>query len=284
MATDIQLASSAIPPQATVDYLTVTTKTSEESMAMIDQLYKLLTPEFVTRETNKPWSFKGFHGRSYPGVRFGLREDAAIIMLSGPFAALFWGQISPYRSKCTRIDLAVTVTLPLADTQVAQRAYMLGGEARARNLTFVSNSRGGSTTYLGSRFSETYARLYDKSAERGDEPGKVWRYEVETKKPKSEAYLSELLRQNSPSLWIAAYVHTYFLTRGIVPLFSASNIDTAIEIEARVTSKDKQLAWLAGQVKPTVAKLIIAGFEEDARLALGLMNKPDLSRLLDTGE
>lgn len=255
---------------AAVDYLTVVTRSEKAAAQMIDTLYKAKGKDFWVNSVNKPWKFKGFHGRAYEGVRYGLRGEEAILMLSGPTASELWAQVAPTRARCTRIDLAVTVELAGECEHLAQQAFDVDAPSGPVNRSLVLNSRGGSTMYVGSRQSMYMGRLYDKSAEQGEKPGKVWRYEVEIKKPASESLLIQLLETPEPAQYINSYVYTWFLTRGIKPLWTAKDWEGAIEIEAKVESPDKSLAWLTSQVRPTVARLIIAGKELEVREALGL--------------
>jgi DNA relaxase NicK len=212
----------------------------------------------------------GYHGKSISGIRYGLRRDEAICILSGAVAGEVWRLIAPARSRCTRIDLAVTVELAKADQYVASRAYAQSLELGQATASHIVNSAGGATTYVGSRTSRFFGRLYDKGAELGEQPYTSWRYEVECKKPASEAIVSALLDQKAPGKWISSYVFDWFSTRGIQPIFHAANAHDAIEISASISSVDKTFQWLTTQVRPTIGRLIIGGYEDEVREALQL--------------
>jgi DNA relaxase NicK len=143
-------------------------------------------------------------------------------------------------------------------------------DADAVKASTVTSSYGGSTCYLGSRQSQFYGRLYDKGAQEGMEPGWLWRYEVECKKPAAESVVNRLLETEAVSDWVSSYVAQFFDLRGVSPLWHASNIEHAIEIEAKVTSNEQSLQWLRTQVRPTVGRLCVAGLEAEVREALGL--------------
>lgn len=255
---------------ASVDYLTVTTMNNKASAKLMSSLFSTLTPQFIAEAPKKRWHFMGYEGYSIEGVRYGINLDRAIVMLSGQNASALWQKVAPSRTRCTRIDLAVTVTLPEVDTSIAALAYEKVLVDGLRRGTLISNSRGGSTLYVGSRSSEQYGRLYDKSSEQGGKAGKEWRYEVECKKPKSESVLVGLLDAGHPSTWITSYVWQWFWSRGIEPLFSTAIKMNAIENIARVTSTESTLAWLSTSVRPSVQRLMQAGKEEQVYVALGL--------------
>lgn len=253
-----------------VDYLTVTTLSSQSSAALISSLLETLGSEFLYKERSKRWSFLGFHGRAYEGIRYGLKGDEAIVMLSGPQAANLWALVAPKRRHCTRIDLAVTAVLAQANEDVAKASYASALDGGAIRASYITNSQSGTTCYLGSRTSRFFGRLYDKGAQQGIGAGACWRYEVEAKKPASEAILTTLLESKEPALWIASFVWEWFNVRGVEPIFTSTDVESAIEISATVKSSDKSLEWLSTQVRPTVGRLMIEGRQTEVVEALGL--------------
>lgn len=256
--------------RSAVDYLTVTTKTEASTATLLHTLFSLLPNGWVHAEVHKPWRFMGYSGTAFDGIRYGLRGEEGIVMVSGARASEVWAGVAPYRQKCTRIDLQVTCELGRQNTEVASEAYQTALEDSGRTSSLVTSSRGGRTCYIGSRQSQFFGRIYDKGAEEGLDPGWIWRYEVECKKPASEAVISRLLEQDSPSEWIVSYIHQWFTTRSIVPLFASTDRECAIEIGTIVTTKEKQLEWLRTQVRPTVGRLCVLGLEFEVRDALGL--------------
>jgi hypothetical protein len=267
-------------PIATVDYVTVTTHSAPASANLVLLLQDGLTSEFMAKNPSRPWQFCGYHGYSREGMRYGMRGDEAIVMLSGPTAAELWQKISPKRSKCTRIDLAVTVPLQDPDLTVAAEAYRQCCSDSRVGSSHVVNSRGGTTTYFGSRTSRFFGRLYDKGAEQGAEAGWLWRYEVEVKKPAAEPTVEALLSAESPGEWISAFVWEWFANRGHNPLYSPANVDSAIEVDGRVSSADRQLEWLRSGVRPTVQKLLVGGLQIEVIDALGLTKIVETQGLL----
>lgn len=261
-----------------VDWLTVTTSEAEKSATLIHNLFSTVGVSQIIQGISRPWHFCGYHGKAFDGLRYGLRgDDEAIVILSGKAAATYWSKVAPTRGKCTRIDLAVTCALEQADYNVGQRAYLDASSAFAGKSSVVYNSRGGSTCYIGSRTSQKFARLYDKGAEEGMQPGELWRYEIELKKPLSEVAVDHLLRAKDPAGWIAQYVWMIFTGRGIKPLFTSTNAQCAIEVEASITSVAQKLQWLSSQVAPTVGRLIVEGYEVEVLDALRIPARPFIS-------
>lgn len=256
--------------KAGIDYLTITTKSGRETAKMLAEVAQIIGPKVTLGLKLREWQFMGYRGKSIAGVRYGLRNDEGIVILSGPQAGELWLNLAPTRTKCTRIDLAVTVELATPNEYVAARAYSNVREAGQVKASHIVNSYKGTTTYVGSRTSRFFGRLYDKGAEQGKHSGLLWRYEVECKKPASEAVVSSLLDQKEPAMWISSYVWDWFNTRGIKPIYDTKITHNAIEIAASVQSVDKTLEWLTTQVKPAIGRLIIGGFEDEVREALQL--------------
>jgi len=261
------LPSTAV---AAIDYLTVTTKTEARSASLLHALLASQKPEFWYENKAHPWKFKGFHGKAYEGIRYGLRADEAIVMISGSKASELWLEIAPRGDKCTRIDLAVTVTYKNVVPGLARHAYEQWRQARSGTGSLIENANGGSTAYIGSRQSRAMARMYDKGAEQGGEPGLSWRFELEFKKPMSGEIILRLLQAEDPAEFIFSYLAMWAEARGISPIWYAANRESAIEIRGYVSSPDRQLEWLRTQVKPTIGRLIIADRLKDVIEALGL--------------
>lgn len=260
----------AVSVKAAIDYLTITTKSGKQTAEMLSAAVAEIAPLVARGIKLREWQFMGYHGKSINGMRYGVRGDEGIVIVSGDSAGELWLKLAPSRSRCTRIDLAVTVELAKANQYVASKAYGNALELGQAKASHIVNSTRGTTTYVGSRTSRFFGRLYDKGAESGEESGIKWRYEVECKKPASEAIVSSLLEQKEPAMWISSYVWDWFNTRGIRPIYDTRITHNAIEISASVQSVDKTLDWLTTQVRPAIGRLIIGGYEDEVREALQL--------------
>jgi len=255
---------------AAVDYLTLTTKTPGASQILVHAIQGVLSNEQGLLLLGKDWRFMGFRGRAFEGVRYGLRGDEGILMLSGSWAGKYWRSLAKFGDRCTRIDLAVTLTLADRDDSVARDAYERALDAAVVSSALIVNSRSGRTCYLGSRSSRYFCRLYDKGAEQGADPGFIWRWELEVKKPAGDPVLAALLAADNPAEYIRDRVRQQFSLYGVLTPWLGLNTIGAMEISADVMTPERSLRWLSTQVKPTVSRLILAGFEVEVRDALSL--------------
>lgn len=271
---------SVVSVDVAVDYLTVTTKNEKTSSKLVHELFALKKPEFWHEQKNHAWRFMGYSGRAYDGIRYGLRKNEAIAMLSGPTCQALWDKIAPSRDACTRIDLAVTIELAETDKSLASVAYQQALDGISQTNSIVTNSQGGTTVYLGSRTSKFFGRIYDKGAEQGMPPGNVWRYELECKKPNSEHIVARLLETEDTASFVGEYVARWFEARGVAIPWFRSDVECAIELQTIVSSNDRTLEWLRTQVRPAIGRLLIAGMEGEVRDALGLPKISILTRLL----
>jgi hypothetical protein len=265
---------------ADVDWLTITS--GDEGMR--DRLYgeaRKLAEEFQRQKAPiKPWSWMGYSGWKCDGFRSGSRADSDIVMLSGAEAARWWSLFAPLAGNCSRLDLAVTVDL--IDPFPEHAAFLWQNIPSAAELaklqlprfTYITNTDGGDTIYVGSRSSAHFGRVYDKGVEsKTAEPGKLWRYEVEYKKPLSKCALTRLIEQGdkfNQAQAIRNTVFNWFWTRQIAPIFEAEGLTLQIEYEARVTSDDTRLNWLSQQVSKSVGDLVARGKGDAVLEALGL--------------
>lgn len=254
-----------------VDYLTITAQGTEESEKLVTAMYDFELSATGHYPMSEPWFFKGFRGYRWEGVAIGKRKaNEALVQLSGSKADEYYQRLHPLCSNCTRIDLAATCSIKEQDRSVGLRAYNETSGSAKIKTTLIVNNRGGSTYYTGSRTSRYYGRIYDKSAESNGEPGLIWRYEVEVKKPASKLVYDQLLDSQAPKDLIREHVFQFFAKRGIAPLFDATDTERAIQIPRNLTSDDKVLQWMNRQVSPAVRRLIESGREDDVYKALGL--------------
>jgi DNA relaxase NicK len=171
---------------------------------------------------------------------------------------------------CSRIDLTITAMLDKVDNNVALRAYNGLQEQRKMKTTYIVNNRGGATFYSGSRSSRRFGRVYDKGAESGNVPGLVWRYEVEYKKPISDAIYALVNRKGAKRDVIRDEVTAYFASIGIeIPGSPTTGYD-AMEVPRNLTNMEKKLQWLEKQVQPAIRRLVDEGYLAEIYQALGL--------------
>jgi DNA relaxase NicK len=223
----------------------------------------------------------GYEGIDCGEMYWGTGKNGYIIQTRGAVSDWYFDRLVIPRSKVTRLDIAVTVELDKPVAKLAEKHYniLVRKGILDRYATVIKNTRGGSTLYVGSRKSEQFGRLYDKSARHGGEEGKSWRYEIELKKPRSDAAALEFgrhLEASGPSetfrLQLAAWVYKWWINRGVHPIWKYENGQPIgeIKVDYTQTSKDRKLTWLRSQVRPTIQWLAATGCIGEVAQALGL--------------
>jgi DNA relaxase NicK len=163
--------------------------------------------------------------------------------------------------------------------------------SKYRVTRIVPNDDGGGTLYVGTRGSDVFGRVYDKGAQLGTFPERIyWRWEVEYKRDHArQAYANWSESVNSPNAYqaIAREVGTWYAEHGI-PIPTVLRTEwkrPVIRYATRVRSSDTTIEWLYQQVNPALRKLGAAGRLSDAVEALGIwdnqlvMTESELQRL-----
>lgn len=272
---------------ACVDWLTVTTSAPDIKRdlfaACVDTMEQLKSQGNVV----KTWGLRGYKGWACNSLRWGTRKDSDIVMMSGALAQTNYVELLRTCPNPTRIDLAVTVTLATPLEGVAYNAFSSSTDKDAldgrltRKFTFLRNSQGGETLYVGSRFSDQYGRLYDKgredrqSLEAGVPEGKIWRYEVEFKgvraKRIGDQIIQKLRETDDIHQEIGDTVYKWFLARlPVVIMEPYENLPFHTEISANVSDAETTLNWLSTQVSPSIRRLRESGQLREVLDALGL--------------
>jgi len=274
---------------ADVDWLTVTTTDDEMSHRMYNEAVRTATYYKDLGFVQKPWSFKGYTGWMVGSLRFGVRQDGAISMLSGDVARMNFDVFLRHCTNVTRIDLAVTLTLADPFPDLAFKSYqaiggpMFGECACKRKLTYLTNSNGGQTLYVGSRASDQYGRIYDKGAELREvddldiDLGVMWRYEVEFKKYRAKRLAGQILDNVSTTddvhNLMGATVDKWFLSRGLPTIIRSYEEQPFLtDVSVGISDVETTLRWMSTQVSPSVQRLIAQGEKSRVLTALGISN------------
>jgi DNA relaxase NicK len=207
-----------------------------------------------------------------------VHEERTLLSLAGHFAQRYFDQVAAINAKATRIDLAVDVLLD-ATFLAATKAYarlVSDTEREVRDgykskFCLLTGSDKGSTLYLGRRSSAHFGRLYDKGIESETEKaGLLWRYEVEYKQAAANpAFLAVNYSCDRNDL-ILGLVYRHFVDRGVKPLFHTDSRPGHLQRETTEKTHLASLNWLAAQVRPTVGRLRLAGYEREVYNTLGL--------------
>jgi len=265
-----------------IDWLTATTQSDDIGLQWLTKYRTRADNEGLLQQEH---SFKGFTGMGTDGFTWMYNPTTGwyMVILSSGTAAQYWRDIAPKSTNITRIDLAVTVLGVTPYEELIGDTYSAIDDEnkRQRKYALLVSSDSGATLYVGSRYSMNYGRLYDKGVESGEyKPGNLFRYEVEIKKPASYNVAMELAhkirRGEHQESMVLNYVYHWFYTRGVEPVFEADMNYVSPDIQARISTKDSQLAWLRTSVRPTVQRLLEAGFGKDVVEALELLKYKQL--------
>lgn len=272
---------------AGVDWVTLTSKKDEVGMEWYKMYVAYRTEMVVEANVEKHWNNGFYAGMGIASMRWGHSDYLGyILLISGADAERFWQHLEPGQRRVTRLDLCVDFR-PEKQCLLAAELHSAVSEGRKKELPALSlfvGPKGGDTLYVGSRHSQQFGRLYDKGVESKTEaPGIKWRAEVEYKKPVAGLMARELVHENSAArreAIIDTVLH-WFFDRGIdvIPDYKTSE-EINISVEQRITTKDRKLAWLSSQVKPTVQALISLGLGKEVLRSLAI-SEDALQTMLD---
>jgi DNA relaxase NicK len=274
--------------QSGFDWCTMTAKRGERADSLHERASLLLEKQAGSGNKVKLVKWGGYHGKSSGGVRFGVRHDGCILVLSSAAAAAHTVESIPLADNVSRIDLQVTCFDASQQAERAHLAYYSMLEAPRRrgrppSASLRLNSRGGQTLYAGSRSSDRVGRLYDKGIEQKTAPaGAYWRYEVEYKREQAMQLAAAAIERQLDDAIIAALVVDYFAQRGIPA--PACHEDIAAVLDGHratlefdgLTDADRTIRWLNDCVRQSVARLIQSGRLADVVRALGLEGESEL--------
>lgn len=243
------------------DWLTATGSSPEGRSSLWDLGNRLLHGAEAEGQHATGWHANGYRGWRCEGVGLGVREDSVILRLSGLQAAKQWREAAAAGENLSRLDLAVDCEADPPVPGLGAQVYEDAGHVPSKNGRPPGRSRfvdgyGGQTTYIGSRTSEQFGRLYDKGVEqRARAPGAWWRWEVEFKGERAWSLGRTLTPIQAVERPMLALVAEWFRDRtGHAPPSSSRAVKY---FEGRKISTDEErLHWLASAVRPTVATLI----------------------------
>lgn len=207
-----------------------------------------------------------------------------MLTASGPLAAKVFDKLQNLHwvGKVTRIDLQCTWLYEEDHENLAaqlcegvreyQREQSLPNPP---SITLIQGFGNGDTLMVGSRSSEKYIRVYDKTREQNQTgPYWMWRWEVELKGKSAIETFKYLSTEHGSAQAILYALTAYLDNRGIMHPWEEISQFAEPKGERPQTSYEKSLEWLRSHVRGTVRKLIQAGLGDDVAEALGL-NRAD---------
>lgn len=223
----------------------------------------------------KAWKWNGYSGSTTDGISYGKRDDGLIVRLSGVMAINHWATLVMYADNVSRLDLQVTGQDDYSTNEWHRHAQ---GESRydariANGMTKTSireDTPNGATFYIGSRSSDRYYRIYDKSAESGGEyPSRSWRWEIEYKAGLANAVAASLIGRHDQVNALIARLRTDFWSYGVTLPVTYVSPGWRASVFGTVTSDQRRLEWLRRCIRPMIDRMSEAYDVETLSEALG---------------
>jgi len=227
-----------------------------------------------------PWGIQGYKGTCWGKASAGLRDDGAILQVSGSWASAARLLELPYTG-VPRLDIQATVwgcpqpAMVPGDVAAASVAARAGRKGKPWKVVHLNGHGAGDTAYLGSRNSEMFVRVYDKGAESEGEAGYEGsvRYEAELSGGTAQEAFTALARVGADENACADRVQSYLLARGVsLPVWVSRETLQRRIVAKEASNADATLAWLASAVRPSIRRLIDEGltYELLHRILFGL--------------
>lgn len=262
--------------EAGIDWISATVAPGPKSVAYFDLWNTIALAQHHAGNDLKEWHWNGYDGHSAGHAAYGTRADGAYMRLSAGASAVWWRDVFTIAGRAARLDVQVTIDGLRSGRDLAREAKLLADRAPPRRgrpveWQYTQTRSKGATTYLGSRTSAQFARLYDKGAERkiGHLTG-LWRYEVETKDERAGAVARALIRSKSSDQAATGFVYHHFNRLGVKPVFTPPAESPEVAWEHDQTDDERRLRWLREHVSKTVNRLIEVGMKDEVLDALGL--------------
>lgn len=269
-----------------VDYVTATAPVHTEADASLQAVFDSIRfDEMAQGYEEKAARALGTVGTQVGAMYLGSEGTYRMLRVSGEWAndvceALSWMGGKP---KITRIDFQFTLgrVYDLANTAERTASEVIAWQKENRRPNhpkprLIQGFGEGDTFNLGSRSSEVYIRVYDKSREQSLEgPPWYWRWEVELKGERAIQAYDLYCRSNDRSEAPREIVEAYCQMRGIPLPWDASTELVIQELPRPSTDDESALNWLRTQVRPTVVRLKRKLGKDMVQQALWLDNPDD---------
>jgi len=276
---------------AGVDWITATTRKGTHR-SLVGILARRWRDQHESEgNTVKPWEWQGYRGHTMDSLSVGDREDGTIVRLSGDLARQRAPQLLTLCDNVSRIDVQVTIQEKNLCINHAMRGLDAAKQDRRVKAgmcatSLISSTPAGTTAYIGTRISERFYRIYDKSAESKQAyPPGCWRYEVEYKGPRAMSVGDRLHQDKGNTEAVRGVVEQAFLDYGVALPCLALPPGWRDSSPRTETTDERRLRWLETSVAPVVGRMMESLDRRIVLEALGIMIEgPTLSLELETGE
>lgn len=275
--------SSTTVLESQLDWLTVAAHTSEHAHSLALLAADLTAAEARARAKTSPFRLMGYEGWRTGRVRFGMRDEWALLQLSGDLAEQRVTEVLPVADSITRVDFAVTARTAEPDPHVGGNAYLMAthhaaDHPKAAMVSRTTDNKGGETLYIGHRSSDYFFRLYNKHAEalsRGDDAEadrylNCWRYELECKGLAAAPLAMAAAGAGDRPSHVQSLVYHYSRDHGIEPVFSVDGDRVLRPGFRRRSDYESRLRWFQRAVRPSIQWALSHGDRQSVIDALGL--------------
>lgn len=278
---------STVVLESQLDWLTLEVHTTDAMRHLGHDAARWASNEFLGGSKVRPFRLNGYVGWMAGRVRYGARDGAGLIQLSGDLAERHFASLYPRRDNISRLDLAVTVRTAERDHDLGSRHYaesqaFYREHPRSARACCFQNVDGGWTTYLGDRTSDYYLRVYDKEAECKSEKdpdgarhyANAWRYELECKGVTAPSVAKSIYQATDRAQHVQAFLHEYLTKHGLSPSFEHVGGQALVPGFRRRSDRETRLLWLERSVRPALKWLLETGDRTEVLERLGLIDLP----------
>lgn len=218
-----------------VDWLTATCKRRGVYNELETWGYDRMLKQMAGAGAATPAKVLGFTGHRVEHGFVGLSAEYAMVQLSGPWCSPLAPEAIALSTNVSRVDFQVTVWTEGEQPHLATWTYnkLLHAEkgiGRPHAFALTVGQPDGETLTINKRISDSFARLYDKTAEsKLGVPRLLWRYEVEWKRKLAQRQATRLLEQRSGPQYICTQVGAWYRKKGVQPAFNYSTTMAAPE-------------------------------------------------------
>jgi hypothetical protein len=270
-------ATGSTVVSAGIDWLTATSRKGTHGTLLATLANRWRDQHEAQGNQVKVWRWEGYDGHTMDSLSVGTRPDGTIVRLSGDLAQQRAQQCLALADNVSRIDVQVTIQEKDLCINHAMRA--LAAAKRDRRVkagmtttTLIMSTPAGTTAYIGSRASQRFYRIYDKSAESKQVyPPGCWRYEIEYKGPRAMSVGERLRDQKGTAEACRQVVEQAFIDYGViipVPHLPPGWRDSSPRME---TTDERRLRWLETSIAPVVSRMMESFDRRTVFEALGII-------------
>lgn len=261
---------------AGVDWLTCTAQHPHRVAGLLSFGRDVLEQEKGAGGLARAWHWQGFSGWTAGGAGYGFNGSRAIVRLSGATARESAADAISLSDNVSRLDVQVTVRPDGSRNDLAKHLYESfpgsgGRRGRPISRSLIQTNYGGDSLYIGRRISDSYGRIYNKSAEEREKTDRPrWRYEVEFKRKVAAAQAQAFSKAANKDTWVVGRVYHWFTDRHCSPPISPVASPTERGNARGDSAQARRIQWLRRGVKPVVQQLALEYGWPDVLSLLGV--------------